>query len=38
VGALGRIGRGDELGRGAAAQPSAPPQLLGPRHDRDTTA
>ena len=38
VGALGRIGRGDELGRGATAQPSAPAQLLGSRHDRDTTA
>jgi len=38
VGALGRVGRRDELGRGAAAQPPSPPKLLGPRHCRDTTA
>ena len=36
VGALGRIGRRHELGRGTAVEPSAPPQLLGPRHDRDS--
>ena len=38
VGALGRIGRRHELARSAAAQPPAPPQLLGLRHDGDTTA
>ena len=38
VRALGRVRRRHELARGAAAQPSSPPQLLGPRHARDTTA
>ena len=38
VGALGRVRRRHELARSAAAQPPAPPQLLGLRHDGDTTA